>query len=236
MVLGAALSCALVTPAAAEVQFSAYLGANFTHSSDVTLARPGGTNAKFSNVPWDGNSFKMPPYWGLRFTYWLESIPNLGFGVDYTHAKVYAKLGNTVPASGTVGGVPIGPNVLLRNVFQRLEFTDGLNLVTAHAFYRYPMGGRLTPYLGVGVGAAIPHVEVTMAGYPITFQYELTGIAARLYGGVDVAITNGWSLFGEYQFSYAQVRNASLTGGGTLSTDLLSHHFNLGVSYAFKPF
>jgi hypothetical protein len=46
----------------------------------------------------------------------------------------------------------------------------------------------------------------------------------------------GWSIFGEYQLSYAQVSDATLTGVGILRTDFLSHHFNVGLSYAFKPF
>jgi lipid A oxidase len=169
-------------------------------------------------------------------TYWFDSLPNFGIGADFTHAKTYSQLDKAGPASGTVLGAPIGPNAAPGSVLQRLEFTDGLNLLTAHAFYRHPMGGRFTPYAGVGLGIAIPHVEVYMSGYQNTFQYEATGVAARLYGGIDYAITRNWSVFGEYQLSYAQVEDASLTGGGTLSTELVSHNFNFGISYAFKPF
>jgi lipid A oxidase len=224
-----------VSAARAEFQISIYTGTNITHDSDVTVVRPGGTNATFSNVPWDANPFKPAPYYGGRVTYWLESSPNWGVGIDFTHMKTYARLSSTVRSSGTVLGVALAPNTQLNTVFSWLEFSDGQNLGTAHVFYRHPFGS-FTPYVGVGLGVSVPHVEVNMAGYQNTFRYELTGFASRLYGGVDVPIYGGWSIFGEYQLSYAQVSDATLTGGGTLRTDFLSHHFNVGLSYAFKPF
>jgi lipid A oxidase len=39
-----------------------------------------------NDVPWDGDSFGPPPYWGLRGT-WFNNAPNWGFMVDYHHAK-----------------------------------------------------------------------------------------------------------------------------------------------------
>jgi lipid A oxidase len=224
-----------LSAARAEFQISVYTGTNLTHDSSVEVVRPGGTNATFSDVPWDAKPFKPAPYYGARVTYWIESAPSWGVGVDYTHLKAYARLNEVVRSSGTISGVPLGANTQLSNFFPWLEFSDGLNLATAHVFYRHPFG-RVTPYIGAGLGASIPHVEVNMPGYPNTFKYELTGIASRLYGGVDVAIAGGWSVFGEYQLSFAQIQDASLTGGGTLQTNLLSHHFNIGISYAFKPF
>ena len=41
---------------------------------------------------WEGKSFEMPPYYGVRGTWWMTNLgkPNLGLSVDFTHAKVYA--------------------------------------------------------------------------------------------------------------------------------------------------
>ena len=236
--LGCAFAAIMAWPpssARAEFQISVYAGTNLPQDSDVEVVRPGATNATFRDVPLDPKPVRLPPYWGARTTYWMEWAPSWGVGVEYTHLKTYARLSETVRSSGTVSGVPLGANTQLKTVFPWLEFSDGLNLATAHVFYRYPFG-RVTPYVGAGLGASVPHVEVKMPGYPDTFKYELTGIASRLYAGVDVAIASGWSVFGEYQFSYAQVQNASLSGGGTLQTNLVNHHVNIGISYAFKPF
>jgi lipid A oxidase len=220
--------------ARAELQISVYTGGNFTHDSDVKIVRPGGTNVTFGGVPWAAMPFESPLYYGGRVTYWFDQAPNFGLGVDFTHFKTYAKLGSTVAAAGTIAGAPPPPSVVLGNQFTRLEFSDGLNLLTAHVFYRYPLG-RWTPYAGIGLGASIPHVEVSMPGFPNTFRYEVTGLAARLYAGLQVQVHGGWSVFGEYQFSYAQIDNAGLGGRGTLDTNIRSHHVNFGVSYAFRP-
>ena len=220
-------------PAAAHLEVSGYIGANFAHSSDLVLHRPGGADLFLRGLAWDGRSLdKLPPYWGVRGTYWLDNAPNWGVGIDYTHAKVYARLNGT--ANGSVGGVPIPANVGLNSIFSQLEFTDGLNLVTAHAFYRFAPYWRFTPYVGVGLGAAIPHVEVAQFGFPRTFEYQLTGVASRAYAGISVALYERFSSFAEYQFSYSQVR-ASLVGGGSLHTNLFNHHLNVGIAYSFGP-
>lgn len=239
--LGAAALAALAAGhfprlAGAETQLSIYAGSNFAYPSDVSITRPGGTDVMLKDVGWDSKPFHPPPYFGLRFTNWLNSAPNLGFGVDYTHAKVYARLGDRVAASGTLAGVDVQGSVLLDSAFKRLEFTDGLNVITAHAFYRCPLGERWTPYLGAGLGAAIPHVEVFMPGYRNTFGYQATGVAARGYAGLEVKLYENISGFAEYQFSYERIDKGRLTGGGTISTDIANHHLNVGLSYAFAPF
>jgi lipid A oxidase len=66
------------SPALAESQISLYGGWNGSFNSDIHLIQPGGTNMTLKDVPWDGDSFGAPPYWGLRGTYWLNSAPNWG--------------------------------------------------------------------------------------------------------------------------------------------------------------
>ncbi|WP_350333287.1 outer membrane protein [Coralliovum pocilloporae] len=202
---------AMAAPAHAEFQFSAYLGGNLVQDDDVTLTSP---SANFSgNVDFDGESFEFPPYWGVRGTYWFEdpAYAGWGVGVDFVHAKAAA---DPVPAP-----------------FTTLEFTDGINILTANVFYRYQNETRYTPYAGVGVGLSIPNVEVA-AGGPETDEYQVVGVAAQALVGVDIAIYEDWSVFGEYRFSYSDV-DADLNGGGSLETDLLLHHFAIGVSYSF---
>ena len=88
----------------------------------------------------------MPPHYGLRATWWMES--DWGVGVDFNHLKVYAD-----------------DETLAETGLDHFEFTDGLNIVTANVLRRFPdaLGGRLgrvTPYLGGGLGVSVPHVEV----------------------------------------------------------------------------
>ena len=210
--LAALLVCAAlpVGAAHAEAQLSVYGGGSFSLDSDVKL-KEAGSSTTFKNVGWDGASTQMPPHWGARGTWWLDSHPNWGVAVDYTHAKVKA---DPLPAG-----------------FERLEFTNGLNILTANALYRHPTGTRITPYGGVGVGMAFPHVEVKTANSN-TYEYQVTGVAAQGLAGIDVRIWRGLSVFGEYKLSYTS-NDADLTGGGSLETDIWTNHFNLGIAYKF---
>jgi lipid A oxidase len=223
----------LAAPARAEVQLSLYSGVNLAQTADLGLTRPGGTDLVFTEVPWDTKPFTWPLYFGARGTAWLGRSAGWGFGIDYTHSKAYGRLTAVVPASGTLNGAAVNGTVSLNSVFSRLEFAP-LSLLTAHVLYRRPIG-RFTPYGGLGVGAAIPHVEVSQFGAPQTSQDQLAGFAVRGYAGLEYAIYGGFSLFGEYQVSYSKI-DAGLTGGGTLRTELWNHHFNLGVAYKFDPF
>jgi lipid A oxidase len=224
-----------------EVQASLFFGANFASDNDVHLTRPNLTDASFENVRWATDPFHLPghsadaPYYGARLTYWFDAAPNWGIFVDYTHTKVIAERGDVVPASGLINGAPIGPSILLSNVFSHLQFTDGLNMLTLNVAYRWPVNTFFTPYLSLGAGAAIPDVEVTNPGFPATHDYEFTGGVVHGFVGIDIAVWKPVSLFLEYGVSYAQVQDADLRGGGSISTNFNNQHINVGISYAFLP-
>ena len=50
--------------------------------------------------------------------------------------------------------------------------------------------------------------------------------------GANVNLAYGFSLFGEYKANFTW-NEADLVGGGTLETDVLTHQFALGLSFAF---
>lgn len=90
----------------------------------------------------------MPPYWGIRATYWFANNPNWGLMFDYNHAKVISDKGAVVGVSGTRDGIPVGPTDRVGNTFQVMEFTDGLNEFFFGAQYRW-LHERWTPYVGL---------------------------------------------------------------------------------------
>ncbi len=215
----AAAACAfatvgVTTSAFAEATISVYGGANFSPHARVKTFNGAGTQTSSNSVGWDGESFEMPPYYGVRATWWLEETPEFGLAVDFTHAKVKA---STLPKS-----------------FTTLEFTDGINFLTANALYRHDMGTGFTPYIGLGVGAAIPHVEVAgdpaVVGPTQTLEYQVTGFAAQALIGVDYKIDDHWSVFGELKSNYGVV-DADLAGGFKLETEIISNQVIFGVTY-----
>jgi lipid A oxidase len=230
IVLGLALAA---SPAAAEMQIGVYGGWSESFDSDIHLSQPGGTNLTLNDVSWESESFQPPPYWGLRGTYWLNSAPSWGLMLDYNHAKVIADQGAVVSVTGTRDGVKRGPKDRVGDTFQVMEFTNGLNEIFFGGQYRW-MFDRWTPYVGVGVGFAFPHVEVRRAGLgqPYTYDYEVTGVAVEGLVGLEYHLTQRFSLFGDYKLSYSN-NDASLKDGGSLQTDVVTNHFILGVSYRF---
>ncbi len=214
----AAAAAFSAAPAQAEVQIQVYGGVNGNFDSDVQVRRPGVVNDTL-DVSWDGKSFEMPPYWGARAIYWLDSNPNWGVAFEFTHAKAYAQL------KGDVGAT-----------FNKLEFTDGNNIVTGNVLYRFEpwQWHNIRPYAGFGIGVAIPHVEVEIAGDtgPRTFEYQLAGFAAQGLVGLEMPFGPNWSGFVEAKLSYTHI-NADLDGGGYVKTDIWSPHFAVGLSYRF---
>ena len=200
------LSFGVANSAQAEVELSFYSGTQSAPHSIINDSVLGE-----GRVKWLGKSFEAPIYAGLRATWWKSET--WGFGVEVNHAKVYSE-----------NKAALGYDVL--------EFTDGLNLITANVFRRFPNAGRFTPYVGGGLGIAVPHVEIQRAGESRTFEYQLTGPAAILVFGTSYELTDKWSLFAEYKGSYSQ-NTAKVDAGGTLKTNIVTNALNFGVSYSF---
>lgn len=211
----AALVClSLATQAAADPVLSIYGGYQAAADSKVSV-----TDGTHFNTAWDGQSFKMPPYWGVRGTWWLNDLgyDNIGLSIDYSHSKVRATrstLRNRTPG------------------WTHFEFTDGLNLATANVLYRFNKPGRAwTPYLGAGIGANVPHVEVYRPSGK-TWNYQLGGVTGQLMAGIDYRFTDHISAFGEYKLNYSHV-NVDIDSGDKLKTNIFTHAVNVGLSYHF---
>lgn len=208
------MSAAAALPAAAEVELSFYLGYQTAPHSTVEGSDPGGVGDFDFNAGWEGKSFDMPPYWGVRATWWRGG-DRLGYGVDFTHAKIYAD-GDTLTSNG----------------FDTLEFTDGLNYLTGNIYYRWTEEGRRwTPYVGLGAGIAVPHVEVATAGGS-TIGYQYVGPTVQLTAGISYELNDRWSLFGEYKGNFTSI-DADLDNGGSLETDVITNALNMGIALEF---
>ena len=171
------------------------------------------SGAQYSELDgWEGKSFDAPIYYGIRTTFWRDN--KLGYGAEFTHTKAYA------------------PGKALQNArFDRLEFTDGHNIITFNINRRWDLGEFKT-YSLVGLGIAMPHVDALPSGGLHTFEYQYTGPAARAAVGLSRKLNKDFSIFTEYQFT-ASDNKVSLRNGGTLKTTLLTNAVNLGVSYNF---
>ncbi|MCT4608071.1 MAG: outer membrane beta-barrel protein [Pelagimonas sp.] len=214
LILTTALVSSLALPAAAEMEYSFYLGWQTLPHSRIKGDLPNGGGRYNELVGWDGKPFSMPPYYGARATWWRNE--NFGLAIEYTHTKAY------MPAS-------------VRNKlgFSRFEFSDGHNVLTANLMRRWQnRWDTLTPYAGVGLGIAFPHVDATHNSGSRTLGFQTTGPAARVLAGVSYDLNDRYSLFGEYQFTYS-TNEGKLNGGGTFNTDIKTNALNFGISAKF---
>jgi lipid A oxidase len=206
----------ILSTATANAQFaiSFYGGLAHTSDADVRLVQPGGTHLTLAGVSWTGESL----------------------AVDFTHAKMYGELDNSVTVSGRRGGTPVDDTERLGDTFNTLSYSHGHNLLTLNGMYRwFPKGerdgtflGRLQPYAGLGLGIAIPHVETEIDAV-VTDEYQLSGPALEGLGGLSFQITRNFLLFGEYQLNYARLEG-DLTDGGSLEVKPCTHQLALGLT------
>lgn len=93
--------------------------------------------------------------------------------------------------------------------------------------------GRLTPYVGAGVGV-VTEIDFDVPAGAAAGEYSDTGIFAfQAFGGVSYAVTDRLSAFGELR--YFDVGSVTLAGpgGATLSADYSTLDVLAGVSFRF---
>jgi len=225
-----------------ETLVAGYVGAPFFYRSQLEMTKPGGTDLKLDGLGWDGDALYFPIDGGVRAQRWHglfgsmidfmhnKAVSRLGRGA---HGRKLGRGGvetlfkqaglsfllpkpeiDEVSATGTYKGQPLPPRIKLSDVFERLEFTHGHNVLLLTGLARL---GALTPsirpYAGIGAGVAVPHVEVWHPGdseKDRTNEYQYAGPAVQAILGLELR-TARWSYFVEYKFTYAWIK-AALTG------------------------
>lgn len=195
--------------APAQVELSFYAGAQSAQTSDVVI-RDRLSGPLHVTQTSRGRSFDAPLFYGIRATTWRSKT--FGFGLDFAHNKAYQ------------AALPDGYDVL--------EMTDGLNTLTVNAYRRWHgVAGALSPYLGGGIGIALPHVEVA-SDHSEASGYQLTGPAATWIAGASLPLDDKWSVFGEYKGTYS-ANTSDLDSGGTFEADIVTNALNAGVGFSF---
>lgn len=225
--------------AAAPTRFelSAYGGQAAVADTDLDYDNGEDTRLTLAGVSWETESFEAPIYYGLRLSHWLGHSPNLGLAVDFTHPKLYLDPAQRVQVSGTRDGLAVDQEEAAGETLQSFSNSHGLNLLTLNALYRWNPAAsldrgfrrRLQPYVGLGLGVAIPRVEAEVDGQR-TDKYQLAGPVGQALLGLRYAASERIGLFAEYKFSQVWLEE-SLSGGGSVSFNPQVHQFVFGFSY-----
>ena len=208
-----------------------YIGVPSHNRSDVHIVRPDGTDLTMKNLRWDGEPFTFPIYAGVRAVTWRGT---LGGMIDFLHDKAVTRVGkgahgrrvtgeraivDTADLEGTIKGLPAPPSAKITDIVERLEFTHGHNMLLPTALLRLgAWASRLRPYVGIGYGVALPHVEVWPTGEgeaSKTNEYQAAGPAFQIVAGLELDGARG-AYYVEYKFTSASL-NVMLTGGKTPS-------------------
>ncbi len=205
LVIAASVVAAVsITPVQAESELSIYGGFQTLPHARLSGSALGSSEL----IKWEGKSFTPPPYYGARYLYWNDDI---GYGIEATHAKAYVAQSD----------MPAG--------YTKLEFTNGHNLLTANIAKRWKTEDY-SLYAGLGAGIAVPHVDVVKNGVR-TYGFQYSGPVVRFTAGASRNMSENYSLFAEYQFSYSQNDVDLDNNGGNLAVDLITNALNFGVAF-----
>ena len=217
------------TTSGVETIIGGYVGIPSHNRSDVHIVRPDGTDLTMKGLRWDGEPFTFPLYAGVRAVHWRGSFGGM---IDFLHDKAVTRVGkgahgrrvtgeraivDTVELEGKIKGQPAPPSAKITDIVERLEFTHGHNMLLPTAMLRLGyLAPRLRPYVGVGAGVALPHVEVWPTGEgeaAKTNEYQAAGPAMQFVFGLEWQGARG-PVFVEYKYTWADLKTA-LTGGKT---------------------
>ncbi|MBA4171190.1 MAG: hypothetical protein C0511_00695 [Hyphomicrobium sp.] len=201
---------------APEVLIAAYGGTPYTYDSDVHFKRIGrGAVRDFTveKVEWEGQPFKHPVYYGVRVARWSEG-GQFGGMVDFTHSKAISRMAQEVRIKGTLDGQPVPEKARISDLFQKLEFSHGHNMLMATGLMRLSssFAPRVSPYVGLGAGVSLPHTEIHLHKNDPkrTYEYQFTGPSLQGLVGIEFRLPRV-SCFVEYKFTFASY-SAPLTG------------------------
>ena len=208
-----------------ETLVAGYIAQPFYDRSDLHMTRHDGTDITLKTLGWDGDALRFPIDGGVRS---VTGSRSFAFMVDFLHNKAVSRLGKgahgrklanpvieDADTVGTLGGQPAPARVKLTDVFERLEFTHGHNVLLFTPIVRLAsIAPRIRPYIGIGAGFALPHVEVWFPGgrrEERTNEYQYAGPAAQVLAGLEIR-SGRMSYFIEYKFTFAWI-SAALTNG-----------------------
>jgi lipid A oxidase len=157
--------------------YAFFIGNPTYYRSTLNLKRPDGTDLELRGLGWDGDALHFPIDGGVRYMRWTG---HTGFMLEHLHNKAIARLGRgahgrklrypvveEVPASGTWKGEPAPNRIRLADIFDRLEFTHGHNMLFLAGLMKFASPIAIVrPYIGLGGGVAFPHTEVWFKGDP----------------------------------------------------------------------
>lgn len=197
--------------APAQTEVSVYSGTELWVSGRISGHSSGGGEDFGYSTGWQDPFSPARRNFGLRLTLWQDN--NFGWGVEYNERNFRAD----APVSAEMTGA---------------TYSENLQLLTLNAFYRWKKpSGNLVPYVGAGLGLAMPDAEFSTTGQAGS-DSATTGPAAQWVVGASYPIARRVSVFGEYQGSYS-MSGAGFSNEGAVNTRVITGAVNIGLTLGF---
>ena len=202
--------------AAHKWRFGVYGGFQNTSPSRVSTFSDNG-NALSFDAEWDAKPLSMPPYWGIRSSFW--DTERTAWEIDFVHSKAYAS-----------------SQTLTQNGFNHLQFTDGINVLSLSRIWQlsdqksFP---SISPYIGFGGGISLPYVEIIKSSNPSiarTMEYQLGGLAGQAQVGVRYSVTSDLNAIFEYKITYIDL-DVETSSSQDFKTNLVTNALNFGLEF-----
>ncbi len=212
------------------LQIGAYVGGADTKGWPLVITKSDDERTIINDIVWQGENFKAPIYYGIRTIYRRPFLKHIGYMTDFTHIKAVAPPSGTVTFIYEKGKEQKRVTEPLNKTIKKLQFSHGHNLLTINGILSLPVFyGWIKPYIGIGAGGVLPHVEFQRYSDPRnlwTSEYQFTGPVIQGQIGIEIKITERFSWFFEYKLNYANI-DATLKTGERIQTQLYTHQ---GVS------
>jgi opacity protein-like surface antigen len=232
-------------PASAEPYLAGFLGAALTETQDLRVKLGVDVLGPIADGKIKNVDFNNALLFGGKVGYFFDGFLAGGLGIEAEAYHFSPSIDDQlVTFKGTVFGVPTTTQTTLHG---DLEVTGlGLNVLYRFQLAKDPtfQHGRVQPYLGVGIAAAIARLELqnfVLDGRPST-QDTAVQPAVHALGGVKIFLTEHIALFTEYKFMHTgefefDLKRTGTLGGNTASesstvrTHLTSQNFYAGIAF-----
>ncbi len=182
------------------------------------------------------------PYYGIRLYHFLKSRPEIGFGIDFIHFKVFLPdESQKVHIIGTIDNKGIDKTDDIHNYFYSFNVSHGVNHIGLSIVYRkmffknstFP-DGKIQPFVSFHIAPCIPHHEVKLKNSDLkaySYQIKFPNFGFGLGLGTRFQLAEHFGLYIEYKYTYTFLRNLVFDNGeGKVKLNFGVHHLSWGIS------
>ena len=182
------------------------------------------------------------PYYGIRIYHFLKTHPEIGFGIDFIHFKVFLPdESQNVQIKGTDNKNKIDRTDDIHNYFYSFNVSHGVNHIGLSFVYRkmflksekYP-DGKVQPYFSFHIAPCIPHHEIKLQGSELeaySYQLKFPNLGFAIGLGSRFHLFNHLGIYIEYKYTYTFLRNLVFDNGeGKVQLNFGVHHIIWGFS------